>query len=212
MRDKKWLLLLWLIIPVLPIVLNFIMLSSVEGCSVAGDVKSWIGFWGSYAGGCITALISFVILYLTIAYYREENNQRLQEAHKERLRTELSTRLSVLNTKKFTVYYDRLLEGQDPAALCKIIEETRVQIVNDFSSFKILYSGVYDMFIQMYEGITWRLETKLSWLSDTLSQIPDSDSPSRRVIIERAKERFDDLAELQPRIEEFWTMASKMIN
>ena len=148
---------------------------------------------------------------MTIAYYREENNQRLQEAHKERLRTELSTRLSVLNTKKFTVYYDRLLEGQDPAALCKIIEETRVQIVNDFSSFKILYSGVYDMFIQMYEGITWRLETKLSWLSDTLSQIPDSDSPSRRVIIERAKERFDDLAELQPRIEEFWTMASKMI-
>jgi len=63
----------------------------------------------------------------------------------------------------------------------------------------------------MYEGITWRLETKLSWLSDTISQIPDNDSPSRRVIVERVKERFDDLAELQPRIDEFWAMASKMI-
>lgn len=179
---------------------------------MVGNVESWIGFWGSYAGGCVTALISFVILYLTIGYYREENNQRLVEAHKERLRTELSTRLAVLNTKKFTVYYDRLLEGQDPATLCKIIEETRVQIVNDFSSFKILYSGVYDPFIQVYEVITWRLETNLSWLSDVVSQISRSDSPSRGVTMRKAKEQFDKLAEMQTRIDEFWMTASKMIN
>jgi len=212
MKNKKWLLWLWVALPILPIVLNFIMLSSVEGVEVAGNVESWIGFWGSYAGGCVTALISFIILYLTIGYYREENDQRFAEAHKERLRTELSTRLAVLNTKKFTVYYDRLLEGQDPAALCKIIEETRVQIVNDFSSFKILYSGVYDPFIQMYEVITWRLETNLSWLSDVVSQIPGSDSPTRSIIIRKAKERFDRLAEMQSRIDEFWATASKMIN
>ena len=212
MKNKKWLLWLWVALPILPIVLNFIMLSSVEGVEVAGNVESWIGFWGSYAGGCVTALISFIILYLTIGYYREENDQRFAEAHKERLRTELSPRLAVLNTKKFTVYYDRLLEGQDPAALCKIIEETRVLIVNDFSSFKILYSGVYDPFIQMYEVITWRLETNLSWLSDVVSQIPGSDSPSRSIIIRKAKERFDRLAEMQSRIDEFWATASKMIN
>lgn len=212
MRYKKWLLLLWLIIPVFPIVLNFIILSNIEGYKVAGNVESWISFWGSYAGGCVTAFISFIILYLTISYYREENNQRLEEAHKERLRTELSTRLAVLNTKKFTVYYDRLLEGQDPATLCKIIEETRVQIVNDFSSFKILYSGVYDPFIHVYEVITWRLETNLSWLSDLVSRLSGDDVTPRDVIMGKAKEQFDKLAEMQLRIDEFWKTASKMIN
>lgn len=202
---------LWLLIPIAPIILNIIIGIVPKGWNVAGDTGNWISFWGSYAGGCVTALISYYILRKTIDYNKEEFQLRLNESHKERLRTELSTRLSVLNTKKFTVYYDRLLEGQDPAALCKIIEETRVQIVNDFSSFKILYTGVYDVFIQMYEIITWRLETKLSWLSDAISQIPDSDSEARRVIVERAKDRFDDLAEMQPKIDEFWAMASKMI-
>lgn len=208
---KKRIHFLWLLIPIAPIILNIIIGIVPKGWNVAGDTGNWISFWGSYAGGCVTALISYYILHKTIDYNKEEFQLRLNESHKERLRTELSTRLSVLNTKKFTVYYDRLLEGQDPTALCKIIEETRVQIVNDFSSFKILYTGVYDMFIQTYEGITWRLETKLSWLSDTISQIPSSDSEARQVIVERAKKRFDELAEMQPRIDEFWAMASKMI-
>ena len=196
--------LMWLLLLIAPVVLNFVIGFTPLGWSVAGDTGNWVSFWGSYAGGCITAIISYVILRKTIDYYKDENTQRLKEAHKERLRTELSTRLAILNTKKFTVYYDRLLEGQDPAALCKIIEDARVQIVNDFSSFKILYS-------QKYEVLTWRLESNLSWLSDVISQIPDSDTPSRNVLYDKAKERFDRLAEIQPEIEEFWETASKMI-
>lgn len=203
--------LLWLLLLILPVVLNFVIGFTPFGWSVAGDTGNWVSFWGSYAGGCITAIISYVILRKTIDYYKDENTQRLKEAHKDRLRTELSTRLAILNTKKFTVYYDRLLEGQDPAALCKIIEDDRIQIVNDFSSFKILYSGVYDRFIQKYEVLTWRLENNLSWLSDVISQIPDRDTPSRNVLYDKAKERFDKLAEIQPEIEEFWETASKMI-
>lgn len=203
--------LLWLLLLIVPVVLNFVIGFTPFGWSVAGDTGNWVSFWGSYAGGCITAIISYVILRKTIDYYKDENTQRLKEAHKERLRTELSTRLAVLNTKKFTVYYDRLIEGQDPAALCKIIEDTRIRIVNDFSSFKIMYNGVYDRFIQRYEVLTWRLESNLSWLSDVVSQIPDCDSPSRKVLYDKAKERFDKLAEIQPEIEEFWETASKMI-
>lgn len=209
---KWWMWLLWLFVPILPIGVNFMMLSTVEGTTVAGTTDNWIGFWGNYAGGCVTALISFVVLYRTIDYYKEEAAQRQKEAHKERLRTELSSRLALLNTKKFTVFYERLREGQDPAALCQMLEDTRVQIVNDFSSFKILYTGVYDQFISLYEAITWSIENHLSWLSDALSQIPQDDTPARIHMIQRAKERFDRLSEIQPRIDDFWGMASKMIN
>lgn len=201
----------WIIVPLLPIVINFLLLSSVEGAEVAGTTDTWIGFWGSYAGGCVTALISFVILYRTIQYNKEEAVNRQQEAHKERLRTELSTRLARLNTKKFTVYYERLREGQDPAALCQMLEETRVQIVNDFSSFKILYTGVYDHFLSLYEAVIWRIENQLSWLSDELSQISHEESPSRTHMIERVKGNFDKLASIQPQIEDFWKIASQMI-
>ena len=209
---KWWMWMLWLLVPIFPIGVNFLMLSTVEGTTVAGTTDNWIGFWGSYAGGCVTALISFAVLYRTIDYYKEEAAQRQKEAHKERLRTELSSRLALLNTKKYTVYYERLREGQDPAALCRMLEETRVQIVNDFSSFKILYTGVYDQFISLYEAITWSIEDHLSWLSDTLSQIPQDNTPARIHMMQRAKERFDRLAGIQPNIDDFWRMASKMIN
>jgi len=209
---KWWMWMLWLLVPILPIGVNFMMLSTVEGVTIAGTTDNWIGFWGSYAGGCVTALISFVVLYRTIDYYKEEAAQRQMEAHKERLRTELSSRLALLNTKKYTVYYERLREGQDPAALCRMLEETRVKIVNDFSSFKILYTGVYDQFISLYEAITWSIEEHLSWLSDALSQIPQDDTPARIHMTQRVKERFDRLAGIQPSIDNFWEMASKMIN
>lgn len=209
---KWWIWIVLAIVLLLPIGINFLMLVAVKGVSVAGTTGNWIGFWGSYAGGCITALISFVILYRTIEHNKQENLLRLQETHKERLRTELSSRLAYLNTKKFTVYYERLLEGQSPQELCKIVEGTRVQIVNDFSSFKILYSGIYDAFILRYDAITWSLESHLSWLSDALSQIPEQDTPSRRATLEKAKDRFERLAALQPRIDEFWVIASNMIN
>ncbi|MBQ9230711.1 MAG: hypothetical protein IJ190_05950 [Prevotella sp.] len=209
---KRWMWLVWIIVPVLPIGINCLMLSSVEGVEVAGTTDNWIAFWGSYAGGCVTALISFVILYRTIEYNKEEVTKRQQEAHKERLRTELSTRLARLNTKQFTVYYERLREGQDPAALCQMLEETRVQIVNDFSSFKILYTGIYDHFLSLYEAVIWRLENQLSWLSDELSQISHEQSPSRSYMVEKVKGNFDKLAAIQPQIEDFWKIASNMIN
>ena len=210
---KWW---IWIVLAavvlLLPIVVNFVVLSRVIGVPVAGQPENWIGFWGSYAGGCITALISFAILYRTIAYYRAENSQRLAEAHKERLRTELSTRLALLDTKRFTVYYERLREGQDVAVLCKNIEDVRIQIVNDLNSFRILYTGVHDLFIMRYEVLVNRLDDCLSWLSDTLSQIPNDGTPARITMIERSKARFDRLAEVQTSVEEVWKMASEMVN
>lgn len=209
---KWWMWLVWIIVPLLPIGINFLMLSNLEGAEVAGTTDNWIGFWGSYAGGCVTALISFVILYRTIEYNKEETVKRQRESHKERLRTELSTRLARLNTKQFTVYYERLRQGQDPAVLCQMLEETRVQIVNDFSSFKILYTGIYDYFLSLYEAVIWRLENQLSWLSDELSQISHEQSPSRSHMVEKVKGNFDKLAAIQPQIEDFWKIASQMIN
>ena len=69
---KWWMWMLWLLVPILPIGVNFMMLSTVEGVTIAGTTDNWIGFWGSYAGGCVTALISFVVLYRTIDYYKED--------------------------------------------------------------------------------------------------------------------------------------------
>ena len=52
----------------LPIFLNLLLYTSIPTANDLGN-KEWLGFWGSYIGGCFGGLCTLITIYLTIRYY-----------------------------------------------------------------------------------------------------------------------------------------------
>lgn len=205
--------LLWLILLIVPITLNWIIGSDAINWKVAGKVDSWVAFWGSYSGGCITAVISYIILRRTIGYYREENQSRQTESHKIRLRTDVSLRLAKLNTKKYGLLRNRLEEGENASSICEILDRDAVEIWNDFSSFKILYMGVYDAFITQYETLISLVQAAVSRASNGIRGIPNVGpaSGAREALIRNSGYLFEHLENLQGRVDELWNEANRLV-
>lgn len=204
--------LLWLLLLIVPVVLNFVIGFTPLGWSVAGDTENWVSFWGSYAGGCITAIISYVILRKTMEYSRKESASRIEEAHMERLRSEVSTRMASLNVKKYTLLYERLRRGEQPSAICEILDRAVIDVMDNLSAFKILYMEEYPGFVSSYEHMADEVVMTLSEISGVVRGIPNDSTPSRVVLIENVSGAFDHLYHLQHEVDELWEKASAFIN
>lgn len=75
-----------------PIILNIVLGSCnpLDCIDVVGDPRDWLGFYGSYMGGCLTALIGFI----TLARDEKSNKLQIQISHKEHYVKELEGRLA----------------------------------------------------------------------------------------------------------------------
>lgn len=204
--------LLWLLLLIVPVVLNYVIGFTSLGWSVAGDTGNWVSFWGSYAGGCITAIISYVILRKTIEYSRKESAARIEESHMERLRSEVSTRMASLNVKKYTLLYERLRRGESPSAICEILDRAVIDVMDNLSAFKILYMEEYPGFVGSYEQMANEVVMTLSEISSVVRGIPNDSTPSRVTLVENVSGGFDHLYRLQHEVDELWEMASAFIN
>lgn len=203
---------MWLVLPLVPVALNFIIVAGSEGWAVAGNEASWVSFWGSYAGGCVTSVISYIILKRTIDYYKSENASRIYESHKEQLRADVSSRLAGLNTKRFMLLYIRLAQGEAAMSICQILYTTSIEIENNLSSFKILYMGQFDNFIAEYERLAHKVQRAINDTAIDIRDIPDKDiSSARRNMVQNSKRYFDFLEGMQKEIDCFWVKAAEMI-
>ena len=212
MKQRWWIHLLWLLLPFVPVVLNFVIVASSAGWDVAGNETSWVSFWGSYAGGCVTSVISYIILRRTIEYYKSENLSRIRESHKERFRLDVASRLAGLNTKRFMLLYIRLAQGESSSSICQILDATSIEIENNLSSFKILYMGSYDNFIEEYERMAYKIQRAINNTANDIRDIPNNDiSSSRRNMVMNSKRYFEYLEALQNEVDAFWKKASEMI-
>lgn len=82
MNKKYFLLFPLLLLP--PIALAYMLNWDTPGsCTIAGEPKDWIAFWGNYSGGIFSGLISFIIIYLTLEDNHKETNRILQHNHQE---------------------------------------------------------------------------------------------------------------------------------
>jgi len=204
--------LLWLVLPLVPVALNFIIVKGAGDWAVAGDEASWVSFWGSYAGGCVTSVISYIILRRTIDYYKSENALRIDESHKERLRADVSSRLAVLNTKRFMLLYIRLAQGEAAMSICQILDATSIEIENHLSSFKILYIGQFDDFIAEYERLAHKVQRAINDTANDIRDIPQKDvSLTRRDMVLNSKRYFEYLEGMQKEVDSFWAKAAEMI-
>jgi len=214
MKKRWWINILWLVLPLVPVALNFIIVTGAGGWAVAGNEASWVSFWGSYAGGCVTSVISYIILRRTIDYYKSENASRINESHKERLRADVSSRLAGLNTKRFMLLYIRLARGEAATSICQILDATSIEIENNFSSFKILYMGQFDNFIAEYERLAHKVQSVINDTANDIRDIPDKDVSSasaRRNMVQNSKRCFEYLEGMQQEVDSFWAKAAEMI-
>lgn len=203
---------MWLVLPLVPVALNFIIVMGAGGWDVAGNEASWVSFWGSYAGGCVTSVISYIILKRTIDYYKSENALRINESYKKQLRADVSIRLAGLNTKRFMLLYIRLAQGEAAMSICQILDATSIEIENNLSSFKILYMVQFDNFIAEYERLANKVQRAINDTAIDIRDIPDKDvSSARRNMVQNSKRYFEYLEGMQKEVDIFWAKAAEMI-
>lgn len=64
-----------------PIFVNFMLLTDIRHyINVVCNASGWLGFFGSYYGGIISAAVSFVILYYTIKENKKEHEENLKHS------------------------------------------------------------------------------------------------------------------------------------
>lgn len=75
----------------LPVILNFVVgLEQPNNISVVGYPETWIGFYGSYIGGVLTALIGFLTLWQT----SKNNDKNLRIAYQKSIVEDLERTLA----------------------------------------------------------------------------------------------------------------------
>lgn len=92
MSKRFRLVMLVLTMLLVPIILNIILgfHNPLDSIDVVGDSRDWLGFYGSYMGGCLTALIGFI----TLARDEKSNKLQILISHKENYVKELEGRLA----------------------------------------------------------------------------------------------------------------------
>lgn len=70
-----------------PLIVNGVMFAPIISTPDLGD-KEWLGFWGSYLGGCIGGICSLITIYVTIKYYDRQETEHKKELEDQFLKHE----------------------------------------------------------------------------------------------------------------------------
>lgn len=102
--KQKYIFLGVVAIVIIPFLLNLIlgMSNPIQSINIIGDEHSWLGFYGSYIGGTLTAVVAFVALYQETKRNRLLLEIRSKEDALKELKLALSERIGLFNFSKVT--------------------------------------------------------------------------------------------------------------
>jgi hypothetical protein len=214
MRRINYLIVAILVFLLVPAILN-LLISKKAFCEIAGDESSWVSFWGSYAGAALTSLISFVILDRTIASNHEENETNRKIIETDRLRHDITSRLTNLDVRKFTndISYIRSIGFNHKEEMARI-DEMYSQIRKDVVSFKILYKAKFDDFIIVYEEACNKYLRILQEIIQLLGDLDEHrrDTEHYRSTLDQVEIKFKDIIKLNDVVVKLWEMAGSLID
>lgn len=131
----------------LPVILNFVVgLERPNNISVVGYPETWIGFYGSYIGGVLTALIGFLTLWQT----SKNNDKKLRIAYQksivENLERTLAQCVSLFNFPKIVAVALYISKGKttEPNIIYRIqqdLNEYCCQITETANAWYTVYNG-----------------------------------------------------------------------
>lgn len=98
MNKKLWIILIILAL-VTPVILNIIIGSTnpLDSIRVVGGEDDWLGFYGAYIGGILSAVVAFMTMWQSSKHNTLNVMIPQQEAHIKELNSALSERISKLD-------------------------------------------------------------------------------------------------------------------
>ena len=79
----------------IPIAINLLLYLPIPTPSNLGNTE-WLGFWGSYVGGCLGGISTLVTIYITIKYYEKQDASHKAELENQNKRHDLELKDEVL--------------------------------------------------------------------------------------------------------------------
>ena len=98
MKEKLWIILIILAL-IIPVILNIIIGSTnpLDSIRVVGAEDDWLGFYGAYIGGILSAVVAFMTMWQSSKHNTLNVMIPQQEAHIKELNSALSERISKLD-------------------------------------------------------------------------------------------------------------------
>lgn len=99
MKKKIWIVLIIILALITPIILNIIIGSTnpLDSIRVVGTEDAWLGFYGSYIGGVLTAVIAFMTMWQSSKHNTLNIMIQQQEAYIKEMNNTLAERISKLD-------------------------------------------------------------------------------------------------------------------
>ena len=99
MKKRMWIVLIIILALITPIILNIIIGSTnpLDSIRVVGAEDDWLGFYGAYIGGILSAVVAFMAMWQSSKHNTLNVMIPQQEAHIKELNSALSERISNLD-------------------------------------------------------------------------------------------------------------------
>lgn len=188
MRKKIFIIIVFVIL-FIPVCLNWIISTNTPwNISIAGNMKEWIGFYGSYTGGIVAATISFIILIKTLKHNRNENFIDRKRQDIKELKHTLSERYSYLNFTRIRNIAFLLDSYQEQNEL--LLLDTYYQELETYRhSFEIVYEDSKEEyiidFIDKYNKCIISLCNDIRVISEYIISLPEKISNSENEILDK---------------------------
>lgn len=180
----------------MPMLINFIVgLKQLNNITVVGEPSTWIGFYGSYIGGVLTAIIGFLTLLKT----SNDNRRELQISYQEKvvasLEQTLSQCVSLFDFSRLGIVSMYL---NDKAKYDEVLHELDMyycHVTTTANAWGVLYSGREEKEIQDFQSIYFQCLTDLTHyineITKLIVQLKNDNKEETENIILRIKEVLD---------------------
>lgn len=170
----KKIILLFLIIMaiVFPAVINIVVgLNHPHNITVVGEPSTWIGFYGSYIGGVLTAIIGFLTLLKT----SNDNRRELQVSYQEKvvasLEQTLSQCVSLFDFSRLGIVSMYLNDKSKYDAVLHDLDMYYYHVTTTANAWGVLYAGREEKVIQEFQSIYHQCVTDLTHYINQITEL-----------------------------------------
>lgn len=137
-KYKRIVILVFVVIVVVPILLNCILVQPRFCDNIIGNDETWLTFWGSYLGSIVAILIPLYALYKQIQNDKNERDKERKYQEIVRLKTELAEMLSKVN---FSQISESVLEAEELVPMHELhrLNDLYLFYTEKGNAMKILY-------------------------------------------------------------------------
>lgn len=168
MKKYHWLIMVSIVLAILaPIMVNCLIQQDAWFVFVGKDTD-WLVFWGNYLGGVITALVSMVILFVTLKHNHKENQNQQKYQEYRALENKLYDYIDTIKVEKLTIwltaYQGKNIDIDDYSALLVNLTEYYNELAHKKGTCHLLEdetSQPSKEFIKIYNEIAQEL---LLWI------------------------------------------------